>query len=683
MQAPGMMNEDTITVEGSSRSTSPSGKSECTMEETNGNPSLLRMPIEIIQQIGEYLEEKGDIAAFVRTCHLFNFMFGDVLYQRDQVHHKYKQDSCLTWAATHDRVDTLKRAIKAGIPLGDHPYLIYVVSSTGSPRCAELVLSTPGIDPIAEDERGWTPITLAASLGHANIVKMLVEHGASYTERNSNGDSPMTVACCRGSVGVVKLLVDEYGVSQNSVVGGMNWSVLRSAATFGHAGIVDFLLKRGADATPDPSGWSCLHSAAEGGHTETVNVLLNHGFNHSAVAEENAWTALTIAAHRGHYDTVELLLVRGVDIEQTGKNRWTCLCMAANRGDLRMAMLLIDRGANVMAKAFGGWSPIILAATNGHLDVVNLLIVHGADVHMKTRSGWTPLMAASDGGHSSLANILLMCGADVKDGSITGWNSLICAADGRHLQTAKLLLRHGANIMAITAAGYTPGIRAAYAGSYRLLNMFLKTPGFRLDHLDNLGRSAFFHAAMRGHTKVVEMLLPLTNTANARDRFGTTPIFAAARNGHRKTVELLINAGFADFAERDYLGCTLFAHAQRSGKKQFVKYLVRYTKQANIPIWLEDPAGQRMQHPWDQETCHCNVCGRASVHEQQAYVCDACNGGMVLCWECIAAGQTCNDISHRWNAHRCLWNDNFGWTPAVISADPDSRWVDDDGIALA
>ncbi|PKK54315.1 hypothetical protein CI102_1047 [Trichoderma harzianum] len=527
------------------------------MEETNRKPALLRIPNEIIGQIGAYLEEKGDIAAFVRTCRLFNDMFGDVLYQRDQMYHKYKQDSCLTWAANRDKVDTLKRAIKAGIRLEDHSYLIFVVSCTGSPKCAELVLSTPGINPMAEDDRGWTPITLAASFGHANIVKKLVEHGASCTALTSFGWSPISVACCRGSLGVAKLLLDEYGVSMEGDYG-INWSA--------------------------------------------------------------------------------------------------------------MAMLLVSRGADVMAKAVGGWSPITLAATNGHLDIVNLLLAYGADIHMKTLSGWTPLMAASDGGHASLANILLICGADVRSSSTTGWNSLICAADGRHLQTSRILLSHGADIMATTIAGYTPGIRAAYAGSHRLLNIFLKTKGFRLDHLDNLGRSAFFHAAMRG------------------DKFGSTPIFAAARNGHRKVVELLVNEGFADFAERDFLNCTLFAHAQRSNRRQFVKYLKRHAKQANIPIWLEDPAGKKTQHRWDHATCHCNVCGRASCHVEQAYVCEDCNGGMVLCAECINAGQTCNNIDHIWTAHSCMWNDDFGWTPPYCLADANLRKiieVDDKGNALS
>ncbi|KAL7948063.1 ankyrin repeat-containing domain protein [Trichoderma barbatum] len=672
------MKEDKTTVEQDKRRVEGHnislGDNKITRREAKKKPGILRIPNEIISQIGCYLRRKRDLAAFVRTCRLFNIMFGDTLYLLDQ---KYKQASCLMWAAGLNKVDTLKRAVRAGIRLDLYPYLIFVVSCNGSAECAEVVLSTPGVTSMVEDITGWTPITLAASYGHANVVKKLIEHGASYTTPTRYGWSPLNVACCHGSLGVVKLLLDNYGLSMDGDSGN-NWSALRSASTYGHANILTYLLQRGADTTPEAGGWSCLHTAADGGHTSAVEALLDHGLDPSAVANETGWTPLTLAVDKGHYDTVELLLDRGVDIEQRCTNRWTALCMAANRGDLAMVKLLVERGANVVAKAVGGWTPMTLAATNGHETIVNLLVAHGADIHMKTLSGWTPLMAASDGGYATLAKMLIDRGADVQTTSSNGWTSLTYAADGRHLMTAELLLSHGANIMATSAAGWTPGIRAAHAGGRRLLNMFLKMHSFQLDHLDNLGRSAFFHAAMRGHAKLVKRLLPLTKMANMRDRYGSTPIFAAARNGHRKVVELLVNEGFADFSERDFLDCTILAHAQRSKRRQFVRYLKRYTTRAGISILVQDPAGKRTRHKWDHATCHCNVCGRASVHVQQSYVCDDCNGGMVLCAECISAGQTCGNTNHLWSAHRCLWNDDFDRpTPPFLWANANLRTITD------
>ncbi|KAL7815985.1 ankyrin repeat-containing domain protein [Trichoderma aethiopicum] len=592
------------------------------------------IPNEIISHIGGYLTSDRDIAAFARTCRLFNTMLGDVLYQRNETYHGA---SCLTWAATHDRVETLERAMKAGIYLENHSYLIFVVSCHGSINAARLILSMPGIDPMAEDPRGWTPITLAASYGHARLIKVLVDNGADVRSPTRSGWSPINVACSHGSIEVARLLLEGYGASMESDDEN-GWSALRSASVFGHAHIICYLIRRGADISErSATGWTCLHSAAEAGHTRAVVELINHGLDPMAVTELG-WTPIILAADKGHADV-------------TCSSLWTPLCMAASRGDYNMCGLLINRGANIAARAMGGWFPLALAASNGHDPAVSLLIGCGADVHMTNDNGWTPLMAAADNGHSSTVMILINKGAAVGARSTNGWTALMCAADGRHLHTAKLLLGYGANIMATSDAGCNAGIRAAHSGGIRLLNLFRRLPGFELDHLDNQGRSAFFHAAMRGHARLVRKLLPLVSTANKRDQYGTTPIFAAARNGHCRVVEILIEEGYADFEERDFLDCTLLAWAQRSKRRQFVRFLKKYAQKAGIPIWPEDPAGQRTQYKYDCTMCLCSICCRTSPHLEPAYVCEDCNGGMIICAECIDAGMTCQDTSHTWRAH--------------------------------
>ncbi|KAM0265364.1 hypothetical protein ACHAQJ_000205 [Trichoderma viride] len=632
---------------------------------TKAKTGLLSMPNEILGQIGNLLLHPGDIAALARTCQHLNDLFGDYLYLDNE---KNGKASCLTWAASLDKIKTFKRAMRAGIRLEDHRYLIFVVSCSGSGQVAEVVLSAPGANPMAEDNDGWTPITLAASYGHSHIVQQLVEHGADHSSLTKGGWSPVNVACCHGSFGVAKLLLDSYGASMECD-NETGWSALRSAAAYGHTNILTYLLERGANIKiRNNVGWTCLHSAADEGHTSAVEALLDHGSNPADTAYQG-WTALTLAVDKGHHDTVELLLDRGADVEQSCVNQWTALCMAADHGDVFTIKLLLDHGANISVRVAGGLFPLSLAATNGHYPAANLLIHYGADIHMTTNTGWTPLMTASDNGHAELTKLLIDQGADKEAKSETGWTALVCAADGRHLYAAKVLLGHGANLMATTDAGWTPSIRAAHSGGLRLLDLFLDVPGFDVDHLDKTGRSTFFHAAMRGHTEIVKRLLPLTQMANRRDRYGTAPILAAARNGHRHVVEILINEGYADFEERDFLGATLFASAQRSKKKQFVKFLKRYTQQGGIPIWLDDPAGQLTQYKYDYSACQCGVCGRSSVHDQQSYVCGTCTGGLIICAECISVGQICEDSTHVWKAHKCCWNQIFGpTTPEYLAA---------------
>lgn len=643
------------------------------MRRQNTAPTqLLSLPNELIHRIGHELSQQRDIAALVRTCRLFYDMFGDHLYR-----HNETQDgaSCLMWAASLNKYHTMRRAVRAGIQLQKYENLIYVIAYNGSAEAAEVILSTPGINPMMEDANGWSPLTIAASFGHANVIKKLVEHGADMTAHTSIGWSPVMAACTYGSLGAVKLLIGVYGASMECR-NPTGWSALRSACTYGHPEIVKYLLARGADVTVrNTMDRTCLHEAADEGHTEIVAALLDHGAN---IADTllMGWGPLTLAVESRHHETAALLLQRGADTEQRcTNNQWTALCVAADMGDAEMIKILLNHGACISAKAVGGWSALALAATNGHLEAVETLLEHGANPDIRTNTGWTPLMTAADGNFPQLIDVLVKYGADTEAKTEYGWTALFFAADGRHIRAASRLLAHGADCMAPSQGGWTPGIRATFAGALPILNRFLAKPGFDIDHVDNAGRCAFFHAAMRGHTRIVEQLLPLTSRANTPDRHGTTPILAAARNGHHPVVEILLKEGYADLVERDYLGCTMLAHAQRSGKRRLVKMIKKYAEQAGIPIWLDDPAGQLRQHRYDYTTCICSVCGRSSVHAEQAYMCESGDCGMILCAECIEAGKTCDNSAHMWKAHECVWNENFPPAPTFLAASAKMRPV--------
>lgn len=82
---------------------------------------------------------------------------------------------------------------------------------------------------------------LAASLGHAAVLRLLVQRGADVNARNFCGIS-----------------------------------ALEAAAEGGHEEIVDFLLSRGADTGPAFGGLSALQLASIGRDAGTVRVLLKH-----------------------------------------------------------------------------------------------------------------------------------------------------------------------------------------------------------------------------------------------------------------------------------------------------------------------------------------------------------------------------------------------------------------------
>ncbi|MDN8018107.1 ankyrin repeat domain-containing protein [Burkholderia multivorans] len=120
-----------------------------------------------------------------------------------------------------------------------------------------------------------------------------------------------------------QLLIELHDASQNGDIGKVkelmekgvdpterfckDFYALREAASFGHAEIVEILIKHGADLH-DWNDWALRVSAA-GGYLEVVKVLLENGAN---VHAYNDW-AYREAFLRGHTEIAKLLLAYGAD----------------------------------------------------------------------------------------------------------------------------------------------------------------------------------------------------------------------------------------------------------------------------------------------------------------------------------------------------------------------------------
>lgn len=59
------------------------------------------------------------------------------------------------------------------------------------------------------NKTGWTPLHYAASGGHAEIVRLLLEHSAYIDAESPNGTTPLMMAAMYGTGEVVKLLLEQ------------------------------------------------------------------------------------------------------------------------------------------------------------------------------------------------------------------------------------------------------------------------------------------------------------------------------------------------------------------------------------------------------------------------------------------------------------------------------------------
>lgn len=217
-----------------------------------------------------------------------------------------------------------------------------------------------------------TPLHVASLAGKANIVELLLNRNADvdgvsittgfdddqindpeillkkYTCVNRNESrrqtSPLHYACMKGHEEIAKLLLDR-GANFNSKNSDGN-TALHVAIIHNHVHIVELLLSRGVgiSITNDDSH-SAIHIASFEGRYKTVELLLNNGIDIDTCTDRNSDTALILASSRGHFEIVKLLLDRGANIDKMNSLGQTALFLAVRGSDYKTVVLLLKEGA--------------------------------------------------------------------------------------------------------------------------------------------------------------------------------------------------------------------------------------------------------------------------------------------------------------------------------------------------
>ncbi len=152
-----------------------------------------------------------------------------------------------------------------------------VLAAAAQAGDAERVAALLRADPSALDARnadGWTALHLAAHYGHADVVRLLLTHGADVAVRSTNtlANQPLHAAVAGGRTAVVELLLAQ-GADANATQHG-GWTPLHGAAQLGDVAMVRALLARGADvAVRSADGPNANDLAMAAGHPEVVALL--------------------------------------------------------------------------------------------------------------------------------------------------------------------------------------------------------------------------------------------------------------------------------------------------------------------------------------------------------------------------------------------------------------------------
>jgi len=141
----------------------------------------------------------------------------------------------------------------------------------GSFMCEEIV--TFNAEDYLKKNTGWTPLHVAASKGHLEIVKLLIGEGADPNLKDNEFYTPLHWACISQSVEMIKFFVNKHvDINENQ---GFHYTPLHLASVSGNKNIVEFLINHCAEINSKTFyGSTPLHGASMAGESKIVEVLL-------------------------------------------------------------------------------------------------------------------------------------------------------------------------------------------------------------------------------------------------------------------------------------------------------------------------------------------------------------------------------------------------------------------------
>ena len=278
---------------------------------------------------------------------------------------------------------------------------------------------------VATNRYGVSPLFAACELGHAPLIALLLDAGASVNASLPDGRTPLMVAAQTGRPDAVKLLLAR-GAEPNAREPAQDQTAIMWAAAEGNRDAVAELLRAGAEVgAKSKGGFSAFLFAVRQGHHDVARVLLEAGAsaNDSVGLKPGGPSALSLAVTNAHYELGAWLIGAGADPNYTWSGRTVLHLLtwvrrpgagsndpapegSGKMSDLEFVRFLVAHGADVNRRrtASGGprttlnlkgATPFLLAARTADAELMRLLVELGADPSIPNADGTTPLLAAA------------------------------------------------------------------------------------------------------------------------------------------------------------------------------------------------------------------------------------------------------------------------------------------------
>ena len=325
------------------------------------------------------------------------------------------------WWRNEEKPELLDLLLRSGAE-----YTMLIAATRGDEARVRELLRGDASLANAADPCWRRPLSGAASKGHTNIVRLLLEHGADPNAKEAicQGGLSLHEAAAKGFIEIARLLLDKGAIPEHWVDSSGD-SVFASQR---HPKVLQLLYSYGAtmelqvyaasyriDVIAEvlklqpsrangvlPYGWD-----GDGSEELALNIMrlaIRYGARFENASEWNLrWTALKypkvyrLLQQHGANPDLSLLAVAGDMRRRYG----------GQQGQLRVIAFLVEEcGANVNYRDDEGITPLAAAARESYLDIVQYLLGRGADPNLNAPDWAKPLRLAECRGHADVVELL-------------------------------------------------------------------------------------------------------------------------------------------------------------------------------------------------------------------------------------------------------------------------------------